>query len=42
MAHEHNYKLTAVWTGNKGEGTKMYEPMTVATQLQFKENLNYF
>lgn len=20
--HEHNYKLTAVWTGNKGEGTK--------------------
>jgi organic hydroperoxide reductase OsmC/OhrA len=22
MAHEHNYKLTAVWTGNKGEGTK--------------------
>jgi len=22
MAHEHNYKLTAVWTGNKGNGTK--------------------
>ncbi|MFH1119662.1 MAG: OsmC family protein [Bacteroidota bacterium] len=22
MIHEHNYKLTAVWTGNKGEGTK--------------------
>lgn len=22
MAHEHNYKLTAVWTGNKVEGTK--------------------
>jgi organic hydroperoxide reductase OsmC/OhrA len=22
MAHEHNYQLTAVWTGNKGEGTK--------------------
>lgn len=22
MAHEHHYKLTAVWTGNKGEGTK--------------------
>ena len=22
MAHEHNYKLTAVWTGNKGDGTK--------------------
>lgn len=22
MAHEHNYKLTAEWTGNKGEGTK--------------------
>ena len=22
MAHEHNYKLTAVWSGNKGEGTK--------------------
>lgn len=22
MAHEHNYKLTAVWTGNKGVGTK--------------------
>jgi organic hydroperoxide reductase OsmC/OhrA len=22
MAHEHNYNLTAVWTGNKGEGTK--------------------
>ena len=22
MAHEHTYKLTAVWTGNKGEGTK--------------------
>jgi organic hydroperoxide reductase OsmC/OhrA len=22
MAHEHNYKLTTVWTGNKGEGTK--------------------
>ena len=22
MAHEHNYKLTAVWTGNKGSGTK--------------------
>jgi organic hydroperoxide reductase OsmC/OhrA len=21
MAHEHNYKLTAVWTGNKGDGT---------------------
>jgi organic hydroperoxide reductase OsmC/OhrA len=22
MAHEHNYKLTALWTGNKGDGTK--------------------
>jgi organic hydroperoxide reductase OsmC/OhrA len=22
MAHEHNYKITAEWTGNKGEGTK--------------------
>lgn len=22
MEHEHNYKLTAVWTGNKGDGTK--------------------
>lgn len=22
MAREHNYKLTAVWTGNKGDGTK--------------------
>jgi organic hydroperoxide reductase OsmC/OhrA len=22
MVHEHNYKLTAVWTGNKGDGTK--------------------
>lgn len=22
MIHKHNYKLTAVWTGNKGEGTK--------------------
>ncbi len=22
MTHEHNYKLTAVWTGNTGEGTK--------------------
>ena len=22
MAHEHYYKLTAVWNGNKGEGTK--------------------
>jgi organic hydroperoxide reductase OsmC/OhrA len=22
MAHEHTYKLTAVWTGNKGEATK--------------------
>jgi organic hydroperoxide reductase OsmC/OhrA len=22
MAHEHTYRLTAVWTGNKGEGTK--------------------
>jgi len=22
MAHEHTYQLTAVWTGNKGEGTK--------------------
>ena len=22
MAHEHNYKLTAVWTGNTAEGTK--------------------
>ena len=22
MVHEHNYKLTAVWTGNKGNGTK--------------------
>ena len=22
MAHEHIYKLTAVWTGNKGDGTK--------------------
>ncbi|MDP4637928.1 MAG: OsmC family protein [Crocinitomicaceae bacterium] len=22
MAHEHTYKLTSVWTGNKGEGTK--------------------
>jgi organic hydroperoxide reductase OsmC/OhrA len=22
MAHEHHYKLTAVWTGNKGDGTK--------------------
>lgn len=22
MIHEHNYKLTAVWTGNKGDGTK--------------------
>jgi organic hydroperoxide reductase OsmC/OhrA len=22
MAHEHNYKLTTEWTGNKGDGTK--------------------
>lgn len=22
MAHEHNYQLTTVWHGNKGEGTK--------------------
>lgn len=22
MAKEHNYKITAVWTGNKGDGTK--------------------
>ena len=22
MVREHNYKLTAVWTGNKGDGTK--------------------
>ena len=22
MTHEHNYQLTAVWNGNKGEGTK--------------------
>lgn len=22
MAHEHHYSLTAVWTGNKGDGTK--------------------
>jgi len=22
MEHEHNYQLTAVWTGNKGDGTK--------------------
>ena len=22
MVHEHNYNLTAVWTGNKGDGTK--------------------
>lgn len=22
MAHEHNYKVTAEWTGNKGDGTK--------------------
>ena len=22
MAHEHHYNLTAVWTGNKGNGTK--------------------
>ena len=22
MAHEHHYKLTAVWTGNNGDGTK--------------------
>ncbi len=22
MTHEHNYKLTALWTGNKGDGTK--------------------
>ena len=22
MAHEHKYQLTAVWTGNKGDGTK--------------------
>lgn len=22
MAHEHNYKITAEWTGNKGDGTK--------------------
>lgn len=22
MVHEHNYQLTAVWMGNKGEGTK--------------------
>jgi hypothetical protein len=22
MAHEHNYKLTTVWTGITGEGTK--------------------
>ena len=22
MAHEHNYKITAEWTGNTGEGTK--------------------
>jgi hypothetical protein len=22
MTHEHKYELTAVWTGNKGDGTK--------------------
>jgi organic hydroperoxide reductase OsmC/OhrA len=22
MVHEHNYKLTTVWTGNKGDGTQ--------------------
>lgn len=22
MAHEHHYKLTSIWTGNKGDGTK--------------------
>jgi organic hydroperoxide reductase OsmC/OhrA len=22
MPHEHNYEVTAVWTGNKGDGTK--------------------
>ena len=22
MTHEHNYKLTTEWTGNRGEGTK--------------------
>ena len=22
MTHEHNYKLTTLWTGNKGDGTK--------------------
>ena len=22
MAHEHNYKVTAEWTGNNGDGTK--------------------
>ena len=22
MLHEHNYNLTAVWKGNKGDGTK--------------------
>lgn len=22
MLHEHTFKITAAWTGNKGEGTK--------------------
>ena len=26
MAHEHHYKLTTVWTGNKGDGTKNVRP----------------
>ena len=42
MAHEHNYKLTALWTGNKGDGTISVQAYDRSTQFQFKENLNYF
>ena len=33
MAHEHNYKLTAVWTGNKGDGTKNVRTYGMHTKL---------
>jgi hypothetical protein len=42
MAHEHNYKLTAVWTGNKGDGTKNVRTYDRSHTVLFKENLNCF
>ncbi len=39
MAHEHNYKLTTVWTGNKGEGTKNVRTYDRSHTVSIQPNL---